>query len=82
MGLSEREQRILDEIELSLAADGPLKVVSPNRRAVIRGAIVVLIGLALLLTAVVLPFPPLGVFAFVTMLTGTYMSIEGLPSRN
>lgn len=81
MGLSEREQRILDEIEVALAADGPIEVNDPKRRFLLAGALATLMGIAVLLAAVIIPFPPLGVLAFIVMLTGVSVSVKNLPLR-
>lgn len=81
MGLSEREQRILDEIEVALAAEGPIKVVDPKHKIFLVGVLVGLLGMILLLAAVIIPFPPLGVLAFIVMLTGVSLSIRSLPLR-
>lgn len=81
MGLSEREQRILDEIENALVAEGPIKVVDPKRRFFVAGVLTTLVGVVTLLTAVIIPFAPLGVVAFLIMLTGVSVSAKHIPLR-
>lgn len=81
MALSEREQRILEEIETALAAEGPIKVVDPKARSFVFGVLIVLVGLALLLTAVIMPFTPLGVVAFIVMLAGVLQALNNIPLR-
>jgi hypothetical protein len=82
MSLSEREQRILDEIESSLIAEGIPNVVDPRSRKFVAGVLITLAGVGLLLTAVVLSSTLLGVGAFLVMLGGTYTASTHIPPRS
>lgn len=83
MPLSEHEQRMLDDLERRLSADDPRLVRTfvdatrprRDRRRIIGGAVVVLVGLALLVLAVSLPMVWLGVAAFLVMLAGAVLAV-------
>lgn len=77
MGLSEREQRILDEIEQAWHAEGAPEIGEPGRKRLIGGTLLTCAGLALLLGAVIIPLTPLGVVGFLVMLTGTTVALRG-----
>lgn len=82
MGLSEREQRILDEIESGLIAEGGApKVVNPKSVYFIAGLLLCLLGLGTMLTAVIIQVTILGVGAFLIMLLGVLLSVKNLPRR-
>jgi Flp pilus assembly protein TadB len=74
--LSEHEQRLLEQIEQALYADDPkfasiyqgTDVRTHYRRRVVRAAIGLVVGIAVLLAGVVIPLVPLGVAGFVIML--------------
>lgn len=76
MALSEREQRLLDEMERGLyESDAALasklnsaKVTSPQK--IVGGAALAVIGISVLVTAVVLQATVLGVVGFLIMLAG------------
>ncbi len=76
MALSEREQRLLDEMERGLyETDAALvsklnsaKISSPQK--IVAGAALTVIGISILVTAVVLQITLLGVAAFLVMLAG------------
>lgn len=76
MGLSEREQKLLDELERGLyASDANLahklgKSGSKSPKLVIAGLSLAVIGLSLLVVAVTLQFALFGVAGFLTMLAG------------
>lgn len=80
MGLSEHEQRLLDEMERGLyASDANLasKFTSPSSfspKRIIGGAAVTLIGVSLLIVAVILQFALFGVVGFLVMLTGLILA--------
>jgi hypothetical protein len=80
MGLSEREQRLLDEMERSLyATDADLasKLSRPatfSPRRIIGGLAVSVIGISLLIVAVMLQFALFGVVGFLVMLTGLILA--------
>ncbi|HWA66354.1 MAG TPA: DUF3040 domain-containing protein [Mycobacteriales bacterium] len=76
MPLSDHEQRLLEQIEQALYDEDPkfarlyqtTDVRSHYRSRLIRAAIGVVLGLAILLAAVIVPLIPLGVVGFLVML--------------
>ncbi|MCG7444068.1 DUF3040 domain-containing protein [Dermabacter vaginalis] len=85
MPLSEKEQRILDELEKQLSSDDPTlahqfgepeKSSSFNTRRVALGGGIIVAGLALLIFAVSLPAVWLGVLAFVVMVVGAFVCLS------
>ena len=80
MGLSEREQQLLDELERGLyASDSSLahKLGKPGARSpkrMIAGAALAIIGLSLLVVAVILQFALFGVVGFLVMLAGLILA--------
>ena len=77
MALSEREQRLLEEMERNLREDsqfaGRVKAVdSANQSAgkLVAGVLLLLFGVGLLITAVILQVAFFGVAAFLVMLMG------------
>jgi hypothetical protein len=81
MGLSEREQRILDEIESGLIAEGAPKVVDPKSIYFILGLLLCLLGLGAMLMGVILKVTILGVGAFLMMLSGVLLAAKNRPQR-
>ena len=91
MPLSDHEQRMLDQIESALYAEDPKFASSvrggslraPSARRRLQGAVVFLVGLALLICGVALPatqisgFPILSVFGFILMFGGVVFAITG-----
>jgi hypothetical protein len=81
--LSDHEQRLLDQIEQALYDEDPkfarlyqtTDVRSHYRHRLIRAAIGVLLGLAMLLAAVIVPLVPLGVAGFLVMLASASYGI-------
>ena len=86
MGLSEREQQLLDELERGLyASDSSLahKLGKPGARSpkrVIAGGALAVIGLSLLVVAVMLQFALFGVAGFLVMLTGLILATSSNPT--
>ena len=81
MPLSDHEQRLLEQIEQALYDEDPkfarlyqsTDVRTHYRARVARSVVCFVAGLAMLLTAVILPLIPLGVVAFLVMLaSATY----------
>jgi predicted lipid-binding transport protein (Tim44 family) len=76
MALSDREQRLLDELERGLYESDPnlaTKISSGGSRTparLISGLAIGLIGISLILFAVIIQVAFFGVFAFLVMLTG------------
>ena len=91
MPLSDHEQRMLDQIESALYAEDPKFASSvrggnlraPSARRRLQGAVVFLVGLALLICGVALPvtqisgFPILSVVGFILMFGGVVFAITG-----
>jgi hypothetical protein len=84
MGLSEREQRLLEEMERELLA-GDAEFASRLRSTgsassskLILGVIMLLAGLSLLVFAVILQVPFFGVAAFAVMFIGLVMASSNL----
>lgn len=86
MGLSEREQQLLDELERGLyASDANLahKLGKPGARStkrIIAGGTLAVIGLSLLVVAVMLQFALFGVAGFLVMLAGLVLATSSNPS--
>ena len=83
MPLSEHEQRLLDQIEQALYADDPKfasiyrtrDLRSHYRRRLIRAAVLLVIGLAVLLAGVVTKLIALGVAGFVLMVAAATFAV-------
>jgi hypothetical protein len=86
-GLSEHEQRLLDQIERALYAEDPkfasnvrgARMRSPSRRRRIQGIALFAVGLVLLVGGVILPFlwgiPIVSVIGFLLMFAGTVVAL-------
>jgi hypothetical protein len=87
MGLSEREQQLLDELERSLGggptATASRKLASENVSAkrVIAGTLILVAGIASLLAGVIGQTPALGVVGFVVMVAGVYLAASTSTSK-
>jgi predicted lipid-binding transport protein (Tim44 family) len=83
MGLSEREQQLLDELERGLM-DGDKAMASKAKRVgnpaakLIAGALVAVIGLGVLLTGVLIQFSLIGVVGFLIMLAGLVVATSNI----
>lgn len=83
MGLSEREQKLLEELERGLLenetglARKAQRVGNPAAR-LIGGVLLTIIGLGVLITAVMLQFIPIGVVGFLVMLAGLVLATSKL----
>lgn len=82
MPLSEREQRLLAQMEAALSAEDP-KLVSTfsgkvHRPRPIAAIALVVVGIVLLFTGLIAQLPPVGILGFLTALTGTYLGINAL----
>lgn len=83
MPLSEHEQKLLEQIERALVDDDPKfasQVRTGDRRQKARrklqlGALLVVVGLAMLVFGVVIPSTVLGVLGFVVMLGGAALGV-------
>jgi hypothetical protein len=83
MGLSEREQKLLEELERGLMegdssfAAKAQRVGNPAGR-VIAGALLAIIGLGVLVTGVFIQFAAIGVVGFLVMLGGLVLATSNL----
>jgi len=78
--LSEEEQRLLEQLEVALAADDPnlasalrgSKLRARNRRRAMVSVVGFVVGIAALMVGVIVVITPLGVVGFVIMLGSAY----------
>jgi hypothetical protein len=83
MALSEREQKLLEELERGLIAEDSNfaakveRVGNPASR-LIGGVLLAIIGLGVLVAAVLLPFAAIGVVGFLIMLAGLAIATSNL----
>ncbi|WP_436500943.1 DUF3040 domain-containing protein [Actinokineospora sp. HUAS TT18] len=91
MPLSEHEQRLLDQIERALYAEDPkfastvrgARLRKPSRRRRLQGIALFVLGVALLVFGVMLPFKPAGIpvvslLGFLVMFVGALMTLTAL----
>ena len=88
MPLSEQEQRLLEEMERSLYhndADFVAAVTShqgkPTYSAIVGGVLVGVLGVAVLITGVIIRQPLVGVLGFVVMFVGVLLAITPRGTR-
>lgn len=89
MGLSEQEQKVLEELERQLTGNKPTKAkaeevpVAPVKyaRLLVLGSVLIVLGLSLMIFATSLQLIWFGVAAFVTMLTGLYLVSQNWSSK-
>lgn len=89
MGLSEQEQKVLEELERQLTGNKSAKakiepeVVEPVKyaRLLVLGSVLIVVGLSLMIFATSLQLIWFGVAAFVTMLTGLYLVSQNWSSK-
>ena len=89
MPLSEREQRLLEQMEQALSAEDP-KLVSTlsgtpsartrRPRALVSG-LIALAGVIVLFAGLISQIPVVGVLGFVIALVGTYLAIASLSTQ-
>ncbi len=83
MPLSEEELRLLEQMERALVAEDPKlasamrgsRVHRHARRQMIAGGLGFVIGVALLMTGVVIRVSPVGIIGFVVMLISAYLAL-------
>jgi hypothetical protein len=81
MPLSEQEQRLLDEMERNLYQSDADFVASggrgrrPSARGIVLGVLLAVVGLAVLVTGVVVRQPLVGVLGFAVMFAGVLLGI-------
>jgi hypothetical protein len=83
MGLSEREQKLLEELERGLmegdsAFAAKVERVGNPAGKLIAGVLLSIIGLGVLLTGVFIQFAPIGVAGFLVMLGGLVVATSNL----
>ncbi len=90
MGLSENEQKVLEELERQLTGDKPAakqkKAAEVDGkvkygRLLVLGSVLVVFGLGIMIFAITIQQTILGVLAFVTMLTGLYLVSQNWTSK-
>lgn len=87
MGLTEREQQLLDELEKSLSGgqvgSAKRKLASENVSAkkVILGTLILVAGISTLLAGVINQSLPVGVSGFAAMLAGVYLAVSTTNSK-
>ncbi len=82
MGLSDHEQRVLDELERGLYAEDAkfaTKVASGGNpaRKLVAGALIAAVGLSVLVFAVIIQLMIIGLVAFALMLAGLVVATSG-----
>ena len=89
MPLSDREKRLLDEMEAALLTEDPRLVsalsavpVSPARNRIMLGAGIVLLGLATLFGGLVSKVTPIGILGFLIALSGVISVISSFTPRS
>jgi hypothetical protein len=83
MGLSEREQKLLDELERGLMESdsgfaAKVERVGNPAGKLIAGVLLSIIGLGVLVTGVFIQFAPIGVVGFLVMLGGLVIATSNL----
>jgi hypothetical protein len=83
--LSDREKRLLDEMEAALLTEDPRLVsalsatpVSPSRNRIMAGAGLLLLGLATLFGGLISQITPIGVLGFIIALSGVITAISSI----
>ncbi len=85
MELSDREKRLLDEMEAALLTEDPRLVsalsagpASPNRKRIMIGGGLVLLGLVTLFGGLVSKVTPIGILGFLIALSGVISAISSV----
>ena len=90
MGLSENEQKVLEELERQLTGGKPAAREKKSQvvegkvkygRLLVLGSVLVVFGLGLMIFATTVQQVLLGVLAFLTMLTGLYLVSQNFTSK-
>ena len=88
MPLSDREKRLLEEMEAALLTEDPRLVsalsanpASPSRNRILIGAGLVLLGLATLFGGLVSKVTPVGILGFIIALSGVITAISTFSPR-
>ena len=85
MPLSDREKRLLEEMEAALLTEDPRLVsalsatpVSPSRNRIMVGAGLVLLGLVTLFGGLIAQVTPVGILGFIIALSGVITAISSI----
>lgn len=85
MPLSDREKRLLEEMEAALLTEDPRLVsalsatpISPSRNRIMVGAGLLLVGLATLFGGLIAQITPIGILGFIIALTGVISAISSI----
>ena len=85
MPLSDREKRLLEEMEAALLTEDPRLVsalsatpISPSRNRIMVGAGLLLLGLATLFGGLIAQITPIGILGFIIALTGVISAISSI----
>lgn len=89
MGLSENEQKVLEELERQLTGGKPAPKEKATQvdgkvkygRLLVLGSVLVFVGLGIMLLAISIQQVFVGVLAFLTMLTGLYLVSQNWTSK-
>lgn len=89
MGLSENEQKVLEELERQLTGGKPAPKEKATQvdgkvkygRLLVLGSVLVFVGLGIMLLAISMQQVFVGVLAFLTMLTGLYLVSQNWTSK-
>ena len=89
MGLSEKEQKVLEELERQLTGGKPAPKQKLEQvdgkvkygRLLVLGSVLVFLGLGIMLFAISSQMVIVGVLAFLTMLTGLYLVSQNWTSK-
>lgn len=88
MELSDREKRLLDEMEAALLTEDPRLVSAlsanpgmPSRNRIMVGAGLVLLGLVTLFGGLIAKVTPIGILGFLIALSGVITAISSLAPR-
>jgi len=90
MPLSDREKRLLEEMEAALLTEDPRLVsalsskgpVSPSRNRIMLGAGLLLLGLVTLFGGLIAQVTPIGILGFIIALSGVITAISSISSMN
>ena len=85
MPLSDREKRLLEEMEAALLTEDPRLVsalsaspTSPSRNRIMAGAGLLLLGLATLFGGLIAQITPIGILGFIIALSGVITAISSI----
>ena len=83
MPLSDREKRLLDEMEAALLTEDPRLVsalsaspLTPSKNRIIKGVALLLLGLVTVLAGIISKTAPIGIVGFIIALTGVITVIS------